>query len=58
MWNLRNKTYEHMENKRDANHKTINYRELRVNGERWVGGWAKWVMGIEGTCWAPILTRI
>ena len=56
MWNLRNKTDERVGGKeREANHKkqTLNYREqtgLLEGG--WVGGWAKWGMGIEeDICW-------
>ena len=38
----------------ETNHKRLFTTEnkLRVDGGRWVGGWAKWVMGIkEGTCY-------
>ena len=39
--------------KRKTNHKRLLTIEnkLRVDGGRWMGGWARWVMGIkEGTC--------
>ena len=39
--------------KRETNHLRLLTTEnkLRVDRGRWVGGWAKWVMGIkEGTC--------
>ena len=48
MWNLRNKTEEHME----INHKRLlTEKKLRVDKGMWVKGWARWVKGIqEGTC--------
>ena len=57
MWNLRNKTDEHMGSRgreeRETNHKKLLMIEnkLWADGRRWEGEWVRWVMSIkEGTC--------
>ena len=53
MWDLRNKTNEHMGGggEKQTRKQALNYRnKLRAAGAV-VGGWANWMMGIkEGTC--------
>ena len=52
--NIREGKKNNIKTERETNHKRLLNTEnkLKVVGGAWVGGWAKWVMGIkEGTCW-------